>query len=78
MSRLYLHCALCECKQADGLLSRSAWGHLELADGRALRACARCKAAYVDWEDRLRILVTSPSASLDRGAFSFPQRPTAG
>lgn len=77
MSRLFLHCALCGRKQADGLLSRGAWGHLELGDGRALRACAGCKGAYSDWEDRLRGLVGSPGASFDHGAFSIAHGPTA-
>jgi hypothetical protein len=78
MSRLFLHCALCGRKQADGLLSRGAWGHLELDDGRALRACAGCKGSNVDWEDQLRGLMASPGASYDHGAFGVAHGPTAG
>ncbi len=52
-----LSCGLCGRKQADGLLSRGAWGHLPVAEGRALSACPTCKAEYLDWEDRLRVSV---------------------
>ncbi len=51
---LYLSCGLCGRKQADGLLSRGFWGHLELSDGSALRACPTCKEQHRDWQDRLR------------------------
>ncbi len=54
MSRLFLHCGLCGRKQADGLLSRGYWGHLELGNGTALRACPTCKVEHADWETRLR------------------------
>jgi hypothetical protein len=52
MSRLYLHCALCGRKQADGLLSRGHWGHLDFPSG-SIRACPTCKERYSDWESRL-------------------------
>jgi hypothetical protein len=58
MSRLYLSCGFCGRKQADGLLSRGYWGHLEFGDGSALRACPTCKEAYPDWEQRLRAQAT--------------------
>jgi hypothetical protein len=54
MSRLYLLCGLCGRQQADGLLSRGYWGHLELGNGNALRACPTCKEQHDDWESRLR------------------------
>ncbi len=54
MSRLYLLCGLCGRQQADGLLSRGYWGHLELGNGSALRACPTCKEQHSDWESRLR------------------------
>ena len=54
MSRLFLHCELCGRKQADGLLSRGYWGHLDVGGGRTLRACPTCKVAHADWEARLR------------------------
>jgi hypothetical protein len=53
MSRLFLRCGLCGRQQADGLLSRGYWGHLENADGTALRACPTCKEQHADWETRL-------------------------
>lgn len=58
MSPLMLHCGLCGRKQAEGLLSRGAWGHLDLGEGRTVRACPPCKSQYRDWEDRLRVSVT--------------------
>ena len=54
MSRLYLFCGLCGRQQADGILSRGYWGHLELGGGNALRACPTCKEQHSDWEARLR------------------------
>jgi len=56
MSKLYLHCELCGRKQAEGLLSRAAWGHVELTDGRTVSACSPCRTADADWEARLRAL----------------------
>jgi hypothetical protein len=67
MSRLYLYCGLCGRQQADGLLSRGYWGHLELGNGHALRACPTCKEEHVDWEVKLRANA-GPSA-LDASAF---------
>ncbi len=59
MSNLLLHCTLCGRKQADGLLSRNAWGHLTLDGGDVLRACSSCKGQHSDWEGRLRASVTT-------------------
>lgn len=67
MSRLFLHCGLCGRKQADGLISRNSWGHLETGNGSALRACPTCKEQNGDWETKLRSL-DDPGA-LDRSAF---------
>jgi hypothetical protein len=55
MSRLFLHCALCGRKQADGLLSRGYWGQLDTGNGTPLRACPTCKGTHDDWEERLRV-----------------------
>ncbi len=49
---LFLHCGLCGRKQADGLLSRNSWGHLESHDP-PLRACPACRSTHSDWADRL-------------------------
>ena len=53
MSPLYLHCAICGRKQADGLLSRGQWGHVVLPDGTPRQACPACKSANADWESVL-------------------------
>ncbi|HEY7197317.1 MAG TPA: hypothetical protein VH306_09020 [Gaiellaceae bacterium] len=77
---LLLSCELCGRKQADGLLSRAAWGHLEVEDGRTLRACAGCKGSTPDWEDRLRTTAGSvppPSTGFGAASPSFVQRPTS-
>jgi hypothetical protein len=63
MSRLFLHCALCGRRQADGLLSRGAWGHLDVGDGRMLSACPTCKVQYRDWEERVRVTITTRTDS---------------
>jgi hypothetical protein len=71
MSRLYLLCGLCGRQQADGLLSRGYWGHLDAGSGSALRACPTCKEQHADWESRLR-------ATSDPGAFGASAFPQAG
>jgi hypothetical protein len=63
MSRLYLHCGLCGRRQADGLLSRAAWGHLEVEAGDVLRACPTCRSASPDWADKLLTGNGAPSAA---------------
>jgi hypothetical protein len=68
MSRLYLHCGLCGRQQADGLLSRGFWGHLDVGHGSGLSACPGCKEQHPDWAERLRM---SLGAS-DTGGFSLP------
>jgi hypothetical protein len=66
MSRLFLHCVLCGRRQADGLLSRGAWGHLEVGDGRTLCACPKCKVQYSDWQERVRVSITGENDSSRR------------
>jgi hypothetical protein len=61
MSRLYLSCGLCGRKQADGLLSRGYWGHVEVGGGNALRACPTCKQQHADWETRLQASLAGAS-----------------
>lgn len=72
MSRLYLHCGLCGRKQADGLLSRGSWGHLETG-GTALRACPTCKLS-TDWETRLLATLPGAAPSLDQPALGLQAR----
>ena len=71
MSRLFLHCALCGRKQADGLLSRGHWGQLDGGNGTPLRACPTCKGTHTDWQERLR-------ASLGVHAMAPPQADLGG
>ena len=68
MSRLFLYCGLCGRQQADGLLSRGYWGHLEVSSTYVLRACPTCKE-HPDWEGRLR--ATLPG-TVDSTAFPQP------
>ena len=63
MSRLYLHCELCGRRQADGLLSRAAWGQVELGSGTVVRACPSCRSSSPDWEARLLSDATRGDAS---------------
>jgi hypothetical protein len=63
MSRLYLHCALCSRKQADGLISGAAWGRFDVPHdaeiehtayrGTTLRACPTCVQRHPDWQEQL-------------------------
>jgi hypothetical protein len=49
---LYLHCAICNRKQADGLLSSAAWGRVEPPVPPALRVCPSCMSEHPDWATR--------------------------
>jgi hypothetical protein len=62
---LYLTCGLCGRKQADGLLSRNAWGHLEGTPHGPLRACPTCKERDENWQARL-LERAVPGATLTR------------
>ncbi len=63
MARLYLHCALCNRKQANGLLSGAAWGRLALStdtaidhpglEGAELRVCPTCIDRHPNWSAEL-------------------------
>ena len=53
MAGLYLTCGLCGRKQADGLLSRNAWGHMADSQHGQLQACPTCKESHSDWENKL-------------------------
>jgi hypothetical protein len=69
MSRLYLNCGLCGRQQADGILSRGYWGHLEVTRTYVLQACPTCKEQHSDWEGRLR---ATHSDALEASAFPQP------
>jgi hypothetical protein len=59
MSRLYLVCAICDRRQADGLLSGAAWGRTELppetnvehpaVKGTAVLTCPSCVSTHPAW-----------------------------
>ena len=63
MSRLYLVCAMCSRRQADGLISGAAWGRVELPQGidvehpalkgSHFRCCPSCVQRHPDWEKEL-------------------------
>jgi hypothetical protein len=60
MSRLYLVCAICGRRQADGLISGAAWARMELPPGAAIEhpavrgttllTCPSCVAGDPAWE----------------------------
>ncbi len=62
MSRLYLVCAICDRRQADGLISGAAWGRTELLPGTTIEhpavrgttilACPTCVSSDLGWEQR--------------------------
>ena len=59
MSRLYLVCAICDRRQADGLLSGAAWGRTELPPGANIEhpavkdtsvlTCPSCVSMHPAW-----------------------------
>ncbi|MBA3432940.1 MAG: hypothetical protein H0U08_02480 [Actinobacteria bacterium] len=69
MATLYLHCAICGRKQADGLLSGAAWGSTTLPTGAktehpavrgsVVRACPTCVGRDEDWPTTARAAVGS-------------------
>ena len=62
MSRLYLVCAICDRRQADGLISGAAWKRLELPAGTAIEhpavkgstllTCPSCAGSDPCWAER--------------------------
>lgn len=67
---LYLTCGLCGRKQADGLLSRAYWGHVEAGGHGMLQACPMCKEQHSNWEGRLL-------ATLNGAGSGVPDHPVA-
>ena len=61
MSRLYLVCAICERRQADGLISGAAWGRAELpagttvehpsVKGTSVLSCPSCVNGNSGWQE---------------------------
>jgi hypothetical protein len=54
MSPLYLRCGVCGRHQAEGILSRSSWGHVSLSDVKNASACPECKDKHSDWQQRIQ------------------------
>lgn len=69
MSTLYLTCGLCGRKQADGLLSRCAWGHLDAGGQGMLCACPTCKTTHDDWDARLTSGLNGKGASVGESRY---------
>jgi hypothetical protein len=73
MSRLYLVCAICDRRQADGLISGAAWKRLELplgaviehpaVKGSAVLTCPSCAGNGPGWERRALAAVGLTGAS---------------
>ena len=63
MSRLYLVCAICDRRQADGLISGAAWGRTEIPpgtqvehpalNGSQFRCCPSCAQDHPGWHESL-------------------------
>ena len=63
MSRLYLVCAICSRRQAEGLISGAAWGRLQLPTGTEIEhpalkgshlcCCPSCMQRHPDWQQEL-------------------------
>jgi hypothetical protein len=63
MSRLYLVCAVCSRRQADGLISGAAWGRIDLPPGAEIdhpalkgshfRCCPSCVERHPAWGEEL-------------------------
>jgi hypothetical protein len=78
MSRLYLVCAICSRRQADGLLSGAAWGRLELPPGKTIEhpavkgttvlSCPSCVNGDSRWQEVALVaigLAGAPAARSD-------------
>jgi hypothetical protein len=63
---LYLNCGLCGRKQADGLLSRGLWGHVQTNPHGSLQVCPTCKETHSDWQSR--VLATAAGSAESAGA----------
>ena len=78
MSRLYLVCAICDRRQADGLISGAAWGRMELPagaevahpaiNGSVLRACPSCVNGDSRWQETVLVSLGLSDAARDTAA----------
>ncbi|HYI74459.1 MAG TPA: hypothetical protein VEW90_04245 [Gaiellaceae bacterium] len=74
MSRLYLICAICDRRQANGLLSGAAWGRFELPQGASVEhaavkgttvlSCPACVNGDARWQEAALVAIgVAPKAS---------------
>ena len=74
MSRLYLVCAICDRRQADGLLSGAAWGRVELplgatvehpaVKGSTVLSCPACVNGNAGWQESALVAIgVGPNAN---------------
>jgi hypothetical protein len=73
MSRLYLVCAICDRRQADGLISGAAWKRVELPPGTAIEhpavkgstllTCPSCAGRDPAWAESALATVGLKAAS---------------
>jgi hypothetical protein len=76
MSRLYLVCAICSRRQADGLLSGAAWGRLELPPGTTIEhpavkgttvlSCPSCVNGDTRWRETVLLAIGLRGAQVAR------------
>jgi len=74
MSRLYLVCAICDRRQADGLLSGAAWGRFPLPQGASVEhpavkgttvlSCPTCVTDNSGWQETALVAIgVAPSTN---------------
>jgi hypothetical protein len=67
MSRLYLVCAICDRRQADGLISGASWGRVELpagvtvdhpaVKGATALSCPSCVSENAAWQETVLVAI---------------------
>jgi hypothetical protein len=78
MSRLYLVCAICDRRQADGLISGAAWGRVELPSGvsvdhpavkgSSVLSCPTCVSKDARWQEAVLVSIgVSPNGAREPG-----------
>jgi hypothetical protein len=60
---------MCGRQQAEGLLSRSSWGHVSRSDGTNASACPDCRDKHADWEQRLQSAAPPGNESAYGGSY---------
>jgi hypothetical protein len=71
---LYMTCALCGRKQAEGLLSRGYWGHVDAGVSGTLRCCPICKESHAaNWQTRVLATLDGRGAAVTEPAHEAGQ-----